>query len=138
MEGAAVCRNAYSHILLRCPKRAVVGMCAVLSIGIAACNQAPASHMVVLENTGDALVKDIEIRFEGGMLTVRTLYPAESWKGRFRVEQESGLALKYVDAGGASSERSLDVRLTPDAARTVRIQFAGDGLTVRDTASGAQ
>lgn len=103
-------------------------LCIVLGVvGFAVISWLTAGVKVVVTNKTRAEVKNLEVEFTGGVVTIPSLKPGAAYQMIVQPTSESHLELRFTDASGKEHRDTIGMYFEPRYRGEVFIELAPDG-----------
>ena len=109
---------------------AVVLCIALLLVGFAVVSWFTGGVQVVVTNKTGAEVKNLEVEFTGGVVTIPTLKPGTAYQATVQPTGESHLELRFTDASGKEHSQTIGVYLEEHYRGRILIDLGPDGKVV--------
>lgn len=106
---------------------AVVLCIALVLVGIAAALWLTAGVKVVVTNKAGVEVKNIEVKFTGGSVTIPAIKPGAAYRTTVKPTGESHLDLRFTDSSGKDRREIIGVYFEPGYRGEIFIGLAPDG-----------
>ena len=97
----------------------------VVWIGVVSC--LTAGVKLIVTNRMHAEIKNLEVKFTGGVVTAPIIKPGTAWQTIVQPSSESHLELRFTDASGRDRRETVGVYFERGYAGEILIDVAADG-----------